>query len=171
MLKPFANYILIHVTHFGNYDIHSLKNERNGNMNIAFFLLPKTEVAFVSSSATIRQALEKMEYHKYTAVPIINSDGKYIGTLTEGDLLWKIKELGLCFETINKVFISDIKRRLDNTPVHINANMDDLLSLAAVQNFVPVIDDNEIFIGIIRRKEIIEYYASKRPFKISSEVV
>lgn len=140
-------------------------------MNIAFFLLPKTEVAYVNSNATIRQALEKMEFHKYTAIPIIDSEGKYVGTLTEGDLLWKIKDLGLCFDSINKVFISDINRRLDNAPVHINANMDDLLSLAAVQNFVPVIDDNDIFIGIIRRKEIIEYYAKKsQSLNISSEV-
>ncbi|MCD8503046.1 MAG: CBS domain-containing protein [Bacillaceae bacterium] len=140
-------------------------------MNIAFFLLPKTEVAFVHSKATIRQALEKMEYHQYTAVPIIDSNGKYVGTLTEGDLLWKIKELNLCFDSINKVYINDIKRRLDNMPVHINANMEDLLSLAAVQNFVPVVDDHDIFIGIIRRKEIIEYYANKHSFTLSSEVV
>lgn len=60
-------------------------------MNIAFFLLPKQEVATVTSDATLRQTLERMEYHRFTAVPILSKDGKYEGTVTEGDLLWHMK--------------------------------------------------------------------------------
>ncbi|MBR3218186.1 MAG: CBS domain-containing protein, partial [Exiguobacterium sp.] len=29
------------------------------------------------------------------------------------------------------------------------------------QNFVPVVDDGKYFIGIIRRRDIIEYYSTK----------
>ena len=57
-------------------------------MNILFFLTPKSEVAYISEDDTLRQALEKMEYHKYSAVPIVSRTGRYVGTLTEGDLLW-----------------------------------------------------------------------------------
>lgn len=60
-------------------------------MNIAFFLLPKKEVVTLSTQSTIRQALEKMEYHRYSSVPLINHKGEYVGTLAEGDLLWKLK--------------------------------------------------------------------------------
>ena len=63
-------------------------------MNILFFLTPKSEVAYISEEDTLRQALEKMEYHKYSAIPIISRTGRYIGTLTEGDLLWGIKRCG-----------------------------------------------------------------------------
>jgi len=59
-------------------------------MNIAFFLTPKKEVAFEKSTCTMRQALEKMEYHRYSAIPILDDKGRYVGTLTEGDLLWKL---------------------------------------------------------------------------------
>ncbi len=60
-------------------------------MNILFFLTPKSEVAYIYDDDTLRQALEKMEYHRYTAVPIIDhKDGTYIGTITEGDLLWDV---------------------------------------------------------------------------------
>jgi CBS domain-containing protein len=129
-------------------------------MNIAFFLLPKKEVAFLQLKCSMRQALEKMEYHRYTAVPIVDGSGKYIGTLTEGDLLWKLKNTpGLSFEGTEKVRLSEVPRRLDHNPVHINSEMEDLLSLAASQNFVPVIDDEGTFIGIIRRSQIIEYFA------------
>ena len=60
-------------------------------MNILFFLTPKSEVAFIYDDQTLRQALEIMEHHRYSAVPIINKLGKYIGTITEGDMLWGIK--------------------------------------------------------------------------------
>ena len=40
-------------------------------MNILFFLTPKSEVAYINDDDTLRQALEKMEHHKYAAVPII----------------------------------------------------------------------------------------------------
>ena len=39
----------------------------------------------------MRQTLEKMEYHRYSSIPIINKKGEYVGTMTEGDLLWSIK--------------------------------------------------------------------------------
>ncbi|MGM0879314.1 MAG: CBS domain-containing protein, partial [Bacillota bacterium] len=60
-------------------------------MNVAFFLIPKNEVIYVYEHWTMRQAMEKMEYHRYTAVPILDENGHYLGILTEGDLLWKLK--------------------------------------------------------------------------------
>ena len=127
-------------------------------MNIAFFLLPKQEVVCLPHDATLRQALERMEYHRYSAVPIINGEGGYIGTVTEGDLLWFMKNRAdLTFESTNRVRLSEVPLRMNNKAVNIDANMDDLISLAKAQNFVPVVDDRNHFIGIVRRSEIIDY--------------
>ncbi|MGI6685593.1 MAG: CBS domain-containing protein [Bacillota bacterium] len=129
-------------------------------MNIAFFLIPKNEIVYLSPDCTMRQALERMEYHRYSAVPIIDKEGKYVGTITEGDLLWELKNsLGSKYENTEKVLLKDIPRRIKNKPVRIDARLEDLLSLAISQNFVPVVDDYDTFIGIIRRREIIEFYA------------
>ncbi len=128
-------------------------------MNIAFFLLPKNDVIVLDKDSTIRQALEKMEYHGYTAVPVIDEEGRYVNTLTEGDILWKIKKTrGLNFDTTSKYFIKDIERRRKIKAVSINSDMMDLLELVKGQNFVPVVDDQDVFIGIVRRSEIISYY-------------
>lgn len=133
-------------------------------MNIAFFLIPKDKVVYLPLTCTMRQALEKMEYHRYTAVPIIDEHGKYAGTLTEGDLLWKMKNTpDLTFTGTERIMIKDIPWRMTNTPVRIDSEMEDLLSLAVAQNFIPVVDDDEVFIGIIRRREIIEHYAKMPP--------
>jgi len=127
-------------------------------MNIAFFLLPKQEVVYLSINGTMRQALEKMEYHRYTAIPLIDEEGKYAGTLTEGDLLWKLKRTpGLSLSDANSIPLKEIPRQMQNEPVRIDAQIEDLLALAANQNFVPVVDDHDVFIGIVRRSEIINY--------------
>jgi len=101
-----------------------------------------------------------MEYHRYSAVPLIDERGKYVGTITEGDLLWKIKNTpSLSFENTHKILLTEVPLHITNKPVKITARIDSLLRLAISQNFVPVVDDNEVFIGIVKRSDIIEYCA------------
>jgi CBS domain-containing protein len=129
-------------------------------MNIAFFLIPKHEVAVIDMESTVRQALEKMEYHKYTAVPLIDEEGKYVGTLTEGDLLWFLKEQKkVDFQELEDMPLRMVPRRHDNKAIPIHAEMESIILQTTEQNFVPVIDDQGIFIGIVRRREIIEFCA------------
>lgn len=127
-------------------------------MNIAFFITPKNELVFESSEATMRQVMEKMECHGYTAIPLINKHGEYVGTLTEGDLLWKLKNTpDLSFINTESVKVKDIPRRVVHKSVTINSDIESLINLAVNQNFVPVVDDKGIFIGIIKRSDIIDY--------------
>ncbi|MGL4796574.1 MAG: CBS domain-containing protein [Paraclostridium sp.] len=131
-------------------------------MNILFFLTPKSEVAYIYDDYTMRQTLEKMEYHRYSSIPIINKKGEYVGTITEGDLLWTLKnDFNLDLKSVEDICISSINRKMDNKPVSINANIEDLISKSMNQNFVPVIDDQNIFIGIIKRRDIIDYCYKK----------
>jgi CBS domain-containing protein len=128
-------------------------------MNIAFFLTPKSEVVYATLSMTIGQVLEQMEKKRYTAIPIIDDKGKYVGTLTEGDLLWNLKDAQqLNFDSLDDILVKDIPRNVNNKPVFIDSNIEDLLKLSANQNFVPVVDDNRTFIGIIKRSDIINYF-------------
>ena len=131
-------------------------------MNILFFLKPKAEVAFVYDYHTLRQAMEIMEYHKYSSIPMINREGKYVGTITEGDLLWGLKKLNILnLKEAEDIAITKIARRADYRPVSVDSNMEDLMEKAMDQNFVPVIDDQQNFIGIITRKDIIGYCYEK----------
>lgn len=139
-------------------------------MNISFFLTPKNEVIYEKLSSTMRQAIERMEFHTYTAIPILDNKGRYAGTLTEGDLLWKLKNTpNLNFENTSKVKISDIHMHVVNNPVHIDADIEDLISTSIRQNFVPVIDDNNTFIGIIKRSDIIYYFYNNMFKRIEKE--
>lgn len=129
-------------------------------MNIAFFLTPKREIVYETIDATMRQVLEKMEHHRYTAIPLIDNEGKYVGAITEGDLLWKLKNThGLTIDNTEKVSIKDVHRHMQSDTVSIESDIEDLINLSKSQNFVPVVDDEGIFIGIIKRSDIINYCA------------
>lgn len=134
-------------------------------MNIAFFLTPKSDIVTLNSNMTIRQAMETMEYHKYSAVPVINNNGEYIYTLSEGDILWHLKHKdGLIFKDTEKENIDAINRHRETKPVDINSRIESLVELSCLQSFIPVVDDQKIFIGIIKRSDIINYCINQLKF-------
>ena len=107
-------------------------------MNILFFLTPKEDVAHVDEDDTMRQVLEKMEHHGYTAIPLLSREGKYIGTITEGDLLWFLKDRNFPdLKLLEDMPITSIQRRRDNEAVKIDESMEDLFGKVMNQNFVP----------------------------------
>lgn len=127
-------------------------------MNVLFFLTPKSEVAHLHDDWTLRQAIEKLERSGYRGLPMIDRQGHYVGTVTEGDILWTLKRrYNMNLRDAENVSILTVDRRADFKPVSINATMEDLIYMAMNQNFVPVIDDNKIFIGIVTRKDIIRF--------------
>ena len=127
-------------------------------MNILFFLTPKSDVAYIFEDETLRQALEKMENRKYSCIPLLSPAGKYTGTISEGDLLWGMRHLNLHdLKDCEEVSIMAIPRRATYKPVRASANIEDLLDCAINQNFVPVVDDQGYFIGLVTRKEILKY--------------
>ncbi len=126
--------------------------------NILFFMMPKAMCAYLYDDFTIRQALEKMETAGFAALPILNKRGEYRGTLTEGDLLWAVKNM--CYMDMRQAEahrIMEISRRKDHVPVRVTTSMQDLVERASTQNFVPVVDDKDTFIGIVTRSAIIKY--------------
>ena len=131
-------------------------------MNIMFFLKPKVDLAYIYDDSTLRQALEKMRHYGYAAIPVINRDGGYAGTLREGDLLWTILDNETYDNHARETFlVKDILKGRQNVPVNVNADIDDLLLMAMSQNFIPVTDDRGLFIGIVTRGDIMQYYYDK----------
>ncbi len=127
-------------------------------MNIMRFLTPKSKVAFLDSAATVRNGFEKMTYHQYRAIPVISSDGVYVGTITEGDLLRAmLNNGGNDMKEHEKMCIKDVVREGWNPPVNITCTVDQLFHRIVEQNFVPVVDDRGVFIGIVTRKAVLTF--------------
>ena len=126
--------------------------------NILFFMTPKAMCAFIYDDFSVRQALEKMESAGYAALPVLNKRGEDSGTLTEGDLLWALKNMcNMDIRLAEARRIMEITRRKDHIPVRVNTNMGELAKRATTQNFVPVVDDKDTFIGIVTRSNIMKY--------------
>lgn len=131
-------------------------------MNIFYLLKPKAFVSFIYDDNTIRQGLEKLRAHHFTAIPVLSRNGEYVGTVSEGDFLWHIVDMksdGI--KTQEKYSVRDIIDTSKYKPVTVETGMDDLFKATMVQNFVPVIDDKKSFVGIVTRTDIIKYFYDK----------
>ncbi len=136
-------------------------------MNIASFILPKAEVSYLRDSMTLRQGLERLRRSGFTAVPVIDVEDRYVGVVSEGDFLWDILDHNeqledVTMKRVEKLTLRDIIQNGKVQPVCIDTNMEQLLGQAQMQNFVPVIDDRNVFIGIVTRGEIIKYVVKKQ---------
>lgn len=132
-------------------------------MNIASFLLPKVDVSYLYDQMTIRQGLEKLRRSGYTAIPVIDAEDRYVGVICEGDFLWNILEANknlsdITMKRLEKMSVRDILQCGKVRAVCIDTDMEELLEQAQIQNFVPVVDDRNVFIGIITRSDIIRYF-------------
>jgi len=134
-------------------------------VNIAYLLTPKHRVAFLYDDNTLRQGLEKLRHHGRSAVPVINRRGQYVGTVSEGDFLWRLLPdegaPNLSVRDLERLHVRDILR--ENPSVRITASLGELLDSIVRQNFVPVVDDLNSFIGIVTRQDIIRHLAGEKP--------
>ncbi len=127
-------------------------------MNIMRFVIPKSMVEYVTADSTVRQALEKMRYHRYAAIPVIGKDGQYVGTLRNDDLLnYFLGEGDFDSKTAERCGVVDIIDHAYVKPVYHNASMTELIERVKEHNFVPIVDDRDCFIGIILRRDILNY--------------
>lgn len=124
--------------------------------NIFRFLTPKSHVAYLEEDATLRNGLEKMRHHGYSAIPVISKQGKYLGTVTEGDFLWHLLQKNHGFRELEKASVTEVMRECWNPPVYAYETERHLIMRLAEQNFVPVVDDRGVFIGIVTRKAVLE---------------
>lgn len=130
--------------------------------NIAFFLTPKYEVIFEHDDVNLRQLIEKMEHHDFTHIPILDAAGRYVGSISDGDILRSLLSHDpISRKEAEKIKLREIQWMHSMEPVLITADFVDLFALVIEQNFVPVIDDQGIFIGIITRRDILSSFQSE----------
>ena len=127
-------------------------------MNIVFLLTPKANCTYIYEDFTIRQALERMEAGRYASIPVLKRTGEYVGTITEGDLLWAVKNnYMMSMKDAESHPVLEVPRRKDYQAVPINTDTGTLLKMAIDQNFVPMVDDRDSFIGIVTRQKLMRY--------------
>lgn len=124
-------------------------------MNIFSILIPKVSITYLNANDTLDKAVEFMMNSTYTAIPVINDQGEYVGIVSEGDFLKTVMEYGrdnLQFMTISQIVRMDEKDVVLNT-----VGKADIMERILDRNFLSVVDDRNCFIGIITRRSILMY--------------
>ena len=130
-------------------------------MNVAFFLIPKSQVTYLTEESSFRRGLDTLRRHGYTAVPVISREGKYLGCVSEGDFLWNIMSMGSVDPyDLEEAHIEDIIS--DRAPaVRVTAAISLLWDRLLDQSFVPVVDDRDMFMGIVTRRSVMAYLMNR----------
>ncbi len=125
-------------------------------MNVISLLTPKAQVTYVYEDCTIRQGLQKLRVHSFTAIPVLSRDGGYVGTISEGDLLWfMLDKGGGTLQSMEKLPLRRVLRKTFNPAVSVRVTMDELLERSMEQSFIPVVDDRGAFVGIVTRRVLL----------------
>ena len=136
-------------------------------MNLAFFLKPKSEVLFLYDDMPLPEALNAFHTGGFSSVPVISREGLYVSTVSEGDFLWALAQTDGAHlrltpaRSAEKLRLRDALRRDRNPPCPIDLAVESLLLRTTEQNFVPVVDDRGVFIGIVTRRAVLSYFLSR----------
>ena len=125
-------------------------------INLLLLITPKIDLACLTEDMNCHQAIEKMRAHGFMAIPVISKHGEYIGTITEGDLLWTLTENDYDIEALSEINIKEIIRKEYSKPVKSDVSTNQLFEVITNQNFVPVVDDRNILMGIVTRRRVLK---------------
>ena len=136
-------------------------------MNIFRFIIPKSLVEYITTDSTVRQGFEKMRFHRYVAIPVLDGEGKYVGMLRNDDILeYFLSVSSFDMKVAEKTAVGDIVDLSYSRPLYHNSTMEELFELVKEHNSVPVVDDRGCFIGIVLRRDVmnflLKYYDSER---------
>ena len=127
-------------------------------MNILRLMIPKSSVEYITSSSTVRQALEKMRYHHYVAIPVLDEEGLYIGTLRNDDIFkYFMKNGKFDSRSAERDSVMSILDKDYSRPLYHNASMNELIENVKEHNFIPIVDDRGCFIGMVLRRDVLSF--------------
>lgn len=131
-------------------------------MNIAKIMIPKVSTVFLKENQTVRQGWEIMSRNGYTAIPVLDTDGRYTGTVSEGDFLKFVMAEGtLDVQHMEKHRVAELVRKDFCPPLEIQASREQVIDSILNQNFVPIVDSRNTLCGILTRRGVIQYLAEE----------
>ena len=131
-------------------------------MNILRFILPKSSVEYIYTTSSVRQALEKMRYHHYVAIPVLDEEGIYVGTLRNDDLFKYFFDNGsFDYKAAERDSVMKILDKEYSKPLYHSASVNELIENVKEHNFVPVVDDRGCLCGIVTRGAVMEFLSKR----------
>ncbi|MBX3159006.1 MAG: CBS domain-containing protein [Deltaproteobacteria bacterium] len=123
------------------------------NVRSTVKLIPRSQVALLAVTDTVRDAFDRLETRELFAAPLVDTAGRYIGMITEADLRRHVAA-----QTDRIVAfampVGKVARGALNAPVRegeLALVLDEHSARASMHAFVPVVDGTGRLVGIVER--------------------
>ena len=138
-------------------------------MNLAKLMIPKVSTVVLHENSTVRQGLEVMLRNGYTAIPVLDEEERYVGSITEGDFLRHVLAVGTTDRKAHERYRIGALVRRDFCPaLDIDADDEEVISAVLDQNFVPIVDSRKTMCGIVTRRRVLQYLSDARASNAAS---
>ena len=128
------------------------EKRHNRGMNLLTALVPKANVSSLDGGDTLRMAIEKMSHHHFATIPVLSSQGHYLYSISTGDILFYLKENDMTLKEMEAVPLSVVPIYRPILALPVTSTEEEIEKALLNNNFVPMVDERGIFIGIITRK-------------------
>jgi len=119
------------------------------------FLTPAENLAVLIDSHNADHAILLLSQMTYTRVPVVTDEKEFVGTIGLRDILAYQMEQGLSQEVMADTDIVHMTKK-DVAVVTPDYTLTDVLHKLVDESFLPVVDEDGIFQGIITRKSILK---------------
>ncbi|EOH88490.1 cyclic-di-AMP-binding protein CbpB [Enterococcus pallens] len=131
--------------------IEELMSEKKDAM-----MIPAENVANVMVGNPLEHALLVLSKVGYSKIPVLDKGDRFIGLLSLNDVVNKMMDLnGIDTKNLSKYTVADVM----DTEIDVvkeNCDLEDIMHLLVDAAFIPVLDDDGIFKGIVTRREILK---------------
>lgn len=118
-------------------------------------LTPLSSISTVYPSDKISRALELMKEKNLYSIPVMDHDGSFYGALSKRSL-FELFEKGIFRGSYQDFIELPLAEGVDRTIPKLTAEnlYEDALPIIVRYPFVPIVDQDEKFVGIIKRKDM-----------------
>ena len=119
-------------------------------------MIPAENVANVMKEHPLEHALLLLSQAGYSTIPVLDKEDHFVGLLSLNDIVKKMLGIdGIDTSNLEELTVADVMKT-DVAVMRPDAELEDILHLLVDASFLPVVDDNQRFKGIITRKEILK---------------
>ncbi|MDK8391748.1 cyclic-di-AMP-binding protein CbpB [Lactobacillus gasseri] len=134
--------------------IQSLIEEKAGS-----FIIPASRIAFVEDENPLYHAFLILTKMKYTKIPVLDKNQKVVGLISLAMITDKmLTPDNIVIEPLSDLKVKDVMQTDFETINFAHTNLETQLHLLVDNPFVPVVNDNNIFQGLLTRREWIKAF-------------
>ena len=134
--------------------IQSLIEEKAGSC-----IIPASRIAFVGDENPLYHAFLILTKMKYSKIPVLDKNQKVVGLISLSMITDKmLTPDNIVIEPLSDLKVKDVMQTDFETINFAHTNLETQLHLLVDNPFVPVVNDNNIFQGLLTRREWIKAF-------------